>query len=300
MAQQGEAMENPKFVDVNGITTRYFEVGSGEPLVLIPGGQMASYSSAYHWSLNFDALGEYFHVYALDKLGQGYTDNPKNDADYTMTATIEHVYNFLGAVGIQRAVLMGHSRGALPAARIAVDHSEMVRALILLDTNTLPADHPSTPINFYTKLGENPPPTPNEEFVRREPEANSYSKDHITRDFVEEMLKIALLPKITEARKKYYKERLLDCQFLPDMRKRKYETLDKIRDGALKAPTLILWGLNDLSAPVILGYQLFEHISMVVSRTQFHVFNQASHYVFREHAREVNRLVVDFVHDSAR
>ena len=292
-------MENPKFVDVKGIKTRYFEAGSGESLVLIPGGQMSSCSSAYHWSLNFDVLREHFHVYAVDKLGQGYTDNPKSDADYTMTATIEHVYDFLVAVGIQRAVLMGHSRGALPAARIAVDHPEMVRALIIVDTNTLPADHPSTPVNFYTKLGENPPATPDEEFVCREPEANSYSRDHITRDFVEEMLKIALLPKTTEARKKYYKERLLDSRFLPDMRKKKYETLDKIRDGGLKAPTLIIWGLNDMSAPVILGYELFQHISMVVGRTQLHVFNQAGHYVFREHAREVNRLVVEFLEDSS-
>jgi 2-hydroxy-6-oxo-6-(2'-carboxyphenyl)-hexa-2,4-dienoate hydrolase len=293
-------MENPKFVDVNGIKTRYFEAGNGESLVLIPGGQMASWYSAYHWSLNFDDLREHFHVYAVDKLGQGYTENPKSDADYTMTATIEHVYNFLGTVGIQRAILMGHSRGALPAARIAVDHPEMVRALVILDTNTLAADHPSTPVNFYTKLGENPPLTPNEEFVCREPEANSYSRGHITRDFVEEMLKIALLPKTMEARRKYYKERLLDSRFLPDMRKRKYETLDKIRDGGLKAPTLIIWGLNDMSAPVVLGYELFQHISMVVDRTQLHVFNQAGHYVFREHAREVNRLVVEFLQDSVR
>ena len=107
-------MENPKFVDVKGIKTRYFEAGSGESLVLIPGGQMSSWYSAYHWNLNFDVLREHFHVYAVDKLGQGYTDNPKSDADYTMTATIEHVYDFLVAVGIQRAVLMGHSRGALP------------------------------------------------------------------------------------------------------------------------------------------------------------------------------------------
>lgn len=295
-----KAMEKPKFIDVDGIKTRYFDAGKGEPLVLIPGGQMSSFSSAYHWSLNFDALGEHFHVYALDKLGQGYTDNPKIDADYTMTASIDHVYKFLGTLGIQRTILMGHSRGALPAARIAVDHPEMVSALIIVDTNTLAADHPSTPVNFYRRLDAYPPPTPDEEFVRREPEANSYSKAHITQDFVEEMLKIARLPKITEARRKYHKERLLDTLFLPDMRTRKYETLDKIRDGCLKAPTLIVWGLNDISAPVILGYQLFEHISMAASRTQFHVFNQAGHYVFREHAREMNRLVVGFLHDSIR
>ncbi|MBI2361624.1 MAG: alpha/beta hydrolase [Deltaproteobacteria bacterium] len=286
-------MRDPKFIDVDGIKTRYFEAGKGEPLVFIHGGHFGSYYNAYHWNLNFDDLSSHFHVYALDKIGQGHTDNPKSDAGYTMTNTIEHVCQFVRVAGIQRAVLMGHSRGALPAARIACDHPELVKAVVLVDTNTLAADHPSTPTNFYAKLDENPPPAPNEEFVRREPEANSYSKAHITRDFVEQMLSIARLPKIQEARTRM--EHLLQRQFVPDAKKKKYETLDMIRDGRLKAPTLVLWGLNDPSAPVILGHQLFQHVAYAVPRAQFHVFNRAGHYVFREHARELDRVIVDFV-----
>lgn len=290
-------MKNPKFVDVDGIKTRYFEAGKGDPLVFIHGGHFGSTYNAYHWSLNFDDLSSDFHVYALDKLGQGHTDNPKSDADYTMTKAIEHVYNFLRALKLEKAILMGHSRGALPAARIAADHPELVKAVVLVDTNTLAADHPSTPTNFYAKLDENPPPTPNEEFVRREPEANSFSKNHITPDFVEEMLTIARLPKMLVAQKKM--EHLLTKQFLPDARKKKYETLDMIRDGRLKAPTLIFWGLNDPSALIVLGYEMFQHISQAVSRTQFHVFNHAGHYVFREHAREMDRMIVNFVQSSS-
>jgi len=290
-------MKDAKFIHVDGIKTRYFEAGKGDPLVLIHGGHFGSYYNAYHWSLNFDDLASHFRVLALDKIGQGHTDNPNSDGDYTMTKTIEHVYGFLRSVGAEKVTLMGHSRGALPAARIAADHPDLVKAVILLDTNTLAADHPSTPTNFYAKLDENPPPTPNEEFVRREPEANSYSKTHITADFVEEMLTIARLPKILEARKKT--EQLLNRQFIPDARKKKYETLDMIRDGRLKAPTLILWGLNDPSAPVVLGHQLFQHISYAVPRTQFHVFNHAGHYLFREHARELDRLVANFVQEAA-
>jgi len=260
--------------------------------VLVSGGSFGSYYNAYHWSLNFDDLCFHFHVYALDKLGQGFTDNPKSEADYTMTAVIDHVYGFLRAVGIKRATLVGHSRGALPVARIAVDHPELVKTLIIFGSSTLPAEDPATPVDFYKKLDANPPPTPNREFVRREPEANSYSKTHITEDFVDAMLEIALLLKHQEARKKM--ERLSDELFLPDVRKKKYETLELIREGRLKAPTLIIWGFNDPSAPVKLGFDLFQLISSVVDRTQFHIFNHAGHYVFREHANEVNRLVSNF------
>jgi 2-hydroxy-6-oxo-6-(2'-carboxyphenyl)-hexa-2,4-dienoate hydrolase len=289
-------MKDPKVIDVDGIQTRYFEAGSGPPLVLIHGGQFGHYYNAYHWSLNFDDLSSRFRVYALDRLGQGYTDNPKRAGDYTMTQTIEHVYRFLCAAGIEKAVLMGHSRGALVAARIACDYPERAKALVILSTNTLAADHPSTPAHFYAKLDEHAPLEPDAELVRREPEANSYSSHHITSDFVGEMLAVARLPKTREARKKM--EDLLTRQFLPDVRNVKYETLDMIREGRLRAPTLVIWGLNDQSAPIVIGHQLFQHISLAVPKSQFHVFNHAGHYVFREHYRELDRLVVDFVADS--
>ena len=63
----------------------------------------------------------------------------------------------------------------------------------------------------------------------------------------------------------------------------------------LKAPTLIIWGADDQSSPMSLGINLLQVIGSVVPRTEFHAFNQAGHYVFREHARQVNRLITNFV-----
>ena len=286
-------MKNAKFVTVNGIKTRYFEGGSGETLVLISGGSFGSYYSADHWSLNFDDLCERFHVYAFDKLGMGFTDNPKSDAEYTMSAVIDHTYGFIHAMGIGSATVVGHSRGALPAARMAVDYPDMIKALIILPSSTLPADDPSTPSDFYKKIDMAVPPVPDQKYVRWEPEANSYSKDHITDDFVEAMLKIALLPKTMEAKKTM--ANVSDTVFLPDARKKKYETLDLIKAGRLKAPTLLVWGLNDPSAPVKLSLDLVRLIGSVVDRTRLHLINHAGHYVFREHPRELHRLIIDFV-----
>ena len=161
-------MQDPRFVKVGGISTRYFEAGTGPPLVLVHGGQMGSTYNAYHWSLNFDDLAQRFHVYALDKLGQGFTDNPGADADYTMAAAIQHVHDFLRALSIEDAVLVGHSRGALPAIRVAVEDPRRVSVLVILDSNTLPPDDPSTPTDFYQRLDAEPPAS-DEEYVRREP-----------------------------------------------------------------------------------------------------------------------------------
>ncbi len=85
-------MGNAQFVDVDGIRTSYFEGGSGEPMVLVHGGHFGSKVSANCWRPIFDHLASHFHVYVVDKLGQGYTDNPRSTADYTMEAVIQHLY----------------------------------------------------------------------------------------------------------------------------------------------------------------------------------------------------------------
>ena len=286
-------MDNARFVTLDGVRTRYFEAGTGDDLVLIHGGKFGTFYSAYHWSLNFHELSKHFHVYAFDKLGMGDTDNPKSDADYTMAAVIEHARAFIRTMGIKNATLAGHSRGALPAARIAIDHPELVKALVIFDSNTLPAEDPSMTYDFYTKLEVGAPPVPDREFILREPIANSYSQEHISEDFIQEMLRIGRLPRTLEARAKM--EHFLEAVFLPSMREKKYETLKLIEAGRLHAPTLIIWGADDRSSPMKLGLDLLRVIGAVVPRTEFHAFNQAGHYVFREHAHQVNQLITNFV-----
>jgi len=86
--------------------------------------------------------------------------------------------------------------------------------------------------------------------------------------------------------------------FFENIQKIKAETLDGIRAGRLKAPTLILWGFNDVSAPVVLGMHLLRVIAPAVKQTQFHVINQAAHYLFREQPQEVSRIVTNFIQNA--
>ena len=291
----GSIMDHPKFVDVQGIRTRYFEGGSGEPLVLIHGGSIGAFTdSAAVWSLNLDPLSKHFHVYAPDKLGQGYTDNPKKDADYTMEAHTRHVLNFMRTLGIRKATLVGHSRGALPVARIAIDHPELVNNLISLNSRTLSPQDPAVGnrVNpFYAKLEENAPEIPDAEYVRRAPDANSYFHDHLTEEYLSDILKVALSARNQEAKQKMEH---LGQQYVSDATRMKEQTLDDIRAGKLKAPVLILWGFDDESAPLDLGIRLLNVIAPAHPETQMHVLNQAKHYVNRDQARKFNEMITVF------
>lgn len=286
-------MQDPQFIDVDGIRTRVFRVGSGTPILLIHGGNFGTTYNAYHWSRNFDGLCADFEVIAPDKIGQGYTDNPETEADYTMTRVIDHIRSLMRILEPTGVVLVGHSRGALPAARMALEQPDNVRALIVADSNTLAIRNFSTPDGFYAKLDKSISDVPDEEYVTREPAANSHTTGHITPDFVQEMVEIARLPKIVEARETM--GRLREKQFIPDMLAQKTATLDLIRDKGLDVPTLVVWGARDPSAPVASGYDLFQHIGMTGARCELHVFADAGHYAFREHAQAFNRLVADFV-----
>jgi 2-hydroxy-6-oxonona-2,4-dienedioate hydrolase len=289
-----------KYVDVEGIRTRYFEAGSGENLVLVHGGSIGSVSyTADMWDLNLEGLSQQVHVYAPDKLGCGHTDNPKSDSDYTMGAQTRHIYRFMLAVGIEKACLVGLSRGALPVARIAVRHPEIVQSLIILDSRTLAPTDPSIGSNtnpFYTRLTANAPAVPTAEYVRREPDANSYFQSHITDEYVDKLLKAALLPKAAEAREKM---KQLGDQYRTDSARMKAETHDMIRAGKLKAPTLILWAFNDPSAPLDLGLQLLDVIAPAHPDTQMHVLNQAAHYLCRDQLEKFNSVVTAFVKNAA-
>jgi pimeloyl-ACP methyl ester carboxylesterase len=51
-----------RHIEVEGVRTRYYEAGAGEPLVLLHGGHFGFIDSLDCWSLNFAGLAAEFHV----------------------------------------------------------------------------------------------------------------------------------------------------------------------------------------------------------------------------------------------
>ena len=76
MQSTASVVHQAKFIDVKGIRTRYYELGSGEPMLLIHGATFSGQGSANTWTLNLAGLSQNFHVFAPDRLGNGMTDNP--------------------------------------------------------------------------------------------------------------------------------------------------------------------------------------------------------------------------------
>lgn len=101
--------------------------GEGSPIVCLHG------ITAQHRSFNSLAkhLGGEHELVGLDFRGRG--DSEKPDSGYGLETHAKDVLRALDHLGVERAVLCGHSMGAFVAMKAALMYPSRVRALILLD-----------------------------------------------------------------------------------------------------------------------------------------------------------------------
>ena len=63
-------------------------------------------------------------------MGHGFTDKP--DYQFEIPRYVEHVINYMDAMGIEKAHLAGESLGGWTAAILTLNHPERVRSLQLI------------------------------------------------------------------------------------------------------------------------------------------------------------------------
>jgi len=116
-------------IKVNDIQLYYEVHGAGTPLVLISG---LGYP-LWQWHLMVPYLEKHFQVITLDNRGVEQTDKPAGP--YTASMLAKDTVGLLDALGIDKAVVMGHSMGGFIAQAMALEYPERVSKLILASTN---------------------------------------------------------------------------------------------------------------------------------------------------------------------
>jgi len=115
------------WVDAGAKRLRAVRAGTGATIVLLHGyGE-----SLIAWRGLFDRLAHSADVVALDLPGFGLSSKPASG--YSTDSLAADVLRALHALGIQRAVLVGHSLGGAVAAAASIAAPERVRALVLID-----------------------------------------------------------------------------------------------------------------------------------------------------------------------
>ncbi len=114
-------------VEANGIKQHYVEAGSGEPIVLLHGFPLFW----YQWRHVIPILAKQYRVIAPDLRGYGSTEKPPTGYDKRTMAN--DILALMQTLGIERAVIVGHDRGARVATRFAKDHPDAVTKLVVMD-----------------------------------------------------------------------------------------------------------------------------------------------------------------------
>ena len=112
-----------------GEILRTTTIGTGQPLVFIPG----LFGAAYTYRMLTGPLAaEGYQTIVVEPLGYGWSSHPK-DADYSYTAQTARVSSALDSLGIRRALFVAQSSGAAIAFRLAVRRPDLVRGLLSID-----------------------------------------------------------------------------------------------------------------------------------------------------------------------
>lgn len=124
-----ELIRSPHAPDLSPITIYYREFGRGRPLVFLHGGW--GYG-VYPFDAQIDAFKNEFRILIPDRSGYGHSSRVAGEMplDFHLRAA-EETIAFLDALGIERAVLWGHSDGAVISAMIGLAAPERCEALIL-------------------------------------------------------------------------------------------------------------------------------------------------------------------------
>jgi len=83
------------------------------------------------WDTMVKALAPWYRIIAMDLRGRGLSEKPP--AGYSIAQHCQDIRVLLENLGVGRAVIMGHSLGALIALAFAAQHPEKVESLILVD-----------------------------------------------------------------------------------------------------------------------------------------------------------------------
>ncbi len=263
-AEAEAAAPEPETVTAGGLSLNYLRMGEpgGTPIVLIHGFG----GDLNNWLFNQPALAESHDVLALDLPGHGRSSKRVGAGDMAMLAGA--FGEFLDAVGVERAHLVGHSMGGALALLFAMQNPDRVTGLTLLAPAGLGPEISTDFIEGFIGAGKRKEMRAALELLVADPEL-------ISRDMVNDVLKYKRLDGVDQAL------RALAEGLFPGGEQ---QTLDVAAVAQIQVPVSVIWGQDDGILPVA-------HADRLPERVEVHRLAGVGHMPHMEASAEVNRAI---------
>jgi len=288
-------MVESRFVEVDGIKTHYREAGEGPAILLLHGGEPSGGGGGSDtWPDEFltsIAAGGYRAI-AIDRLGQGETENPPRGEDLRISVSVKHSAAFIDALGLRSIVVGGQSRGGFVTLRIAQERPDLVAKTIIINSASISPRIPAEPTAgigdlryevYEQQLNGDP---------RHDAEVMSVTTDHITDDWVQQRIDNAASPMRQWTRRMFAEQRQ---RYYAEFETVKQDLFSWISSGGYSKPMIIIWGVGDVTTTAEDSVELFRLFEPTVDNLRLYMINRSGHSPYREYPEETASQIVAFL-----
>lgn len=265
-----------KHVDAKGVPTRALIAGEGEDVIMMHGtsGHMEAFTR------NIRAHVEAgFRCHSIDALGHGFTGKP--DYNYEIPRYVEHVINYMDAMGIEKAHLAGESLGGWTAGILALNHPERVRSLQLIAAGGTKAN---PEIMDRIKNSTTAAVTQDDiDLTRKRLQLLMHNDADATEELVETRYVIYHRPE--------FQNNLHNLLCLQNMETRQRNMMQPEQLQQIKVPTLIIWGRNNPFGEVPEADKMHENIP----GSKLELFDECGHWPQHECPELYNKIAIAFL-----
>lgn len=271
--------ECEKYITVGGMKIRYTVKGADSPLLLLHG-----YGGFLEtWDLNIRPLSEHYQVYAMDLPGHGLSDKP--EVAYDISFFTRFVTDFMEALGVEHASLIGHSMGGLISLSVALNFPWRVDKLVLETSGGLSHDvallHKvcSIPALGSTDAKELGIEAALGQRMKRE----FYNPGFVAKEMVDMSYRFMQTPEAKRVMLSMLHHAVTPNGLRPEM-----VMLDRLH--LVKSPTLLIHGAQDEIHP----FELSQNAFSLIPDARLKVIDQCGHCPHIEKAAEFNEAVIAF------
>jgi pimeloyl-ACP methyl ester carboxylesterase len=249
-------------IEINGANIYYQAYGDNRPnrapIVLIHGSTIDSHTD---WDSIAPELGRHYRVFAPDCRGHGRSNNPR--MSYSFQELADDVAAFVGAMGYEKAHIIGHSNGGNVALVTLLEHPEIVQTCVPQAANA-----------YVTRY-----------LIEREPQV--FDPDRVAREapkWRDEMINLH-----SEVNGKEYWRELLWLTMKEIISEPNYSSADLAR---VDKPTLVIMGAEDkVNAPD----EHAQYIANNIPNAELWIPEKTGHNVHLEQREEWLAKVLDFL-----